>query len=100
MARAYASVGNNMSAKFQSDMIVDVVKDHNCTGVSYHLNRSCKTMSFLYQEIQDSIAERTGVPYITFDGDQSDPRNFSKAQFETRLQGLAEMMDQRKAAGN
>lgn len=55
-------------------------------------------MCFLFHEMQNQIAGRTSTPYVTFDGDQSDPRNFSKAQYETRVQGLAEMMEQRKAA--
>lgn len=95
MAKAYTSVGNNLSLDAQIDLKVDVVNDYKCEGVTYHLNRSCKAMDFLFHEMQTTIAVRTGTPYITFDGDQSDPRNFSKAQFETRVQGLAEMMEQR-----
>jgi len=95
MARAYTSVGNNLSLDAQIDLKVDVINDYKCEGVTYHLNRSCKAMDFLFHEMQTTIAVRTGTPYITFDGDQSDPRNFSKAQFETRVQGLAEMMEQR-----
>jgi len=98
MARAYTSVGNNLSLNAQIDLKEEVVKTYNCQGVTYHLNRSCKCMDFLFHEQQNQVAERTDTPYITFDGDQSDPRNFSKAQFETRVQGLAEMMEQRKNA--
>ena len=42
------------------------------------------------------LAEKYGIPTTTFDGDQSDPRVLSKAQFETRLQGLVEIMEQNK----
>ncbi len=94
MARAYTSVFNNMSLDWQIDLKEDVVKRYNCKGVTYHLNRSCKCMGFLFQEIQEEVKRRTGTPYITFDGDQCDPRNFSVAQFQTRVQSLAEMIDQ------
>jgi benzoyl-CoA reductase/2-hydroxyglutaryl-CoA dehydratase subunit BcrC/BadD/HgdB len=97
MAKTYLRGGSNISAKAQLDGKVRIAKECNCEGITYHLNRSCKTMGFLFHETQTIIAEQTGTPYITFDGDQSDPRNFSKAQFETRVQGLAEMMEQRKA---
>ena len=30
---------------------------------------------------------------ITFDGDQADPRNFSEAQYQTRVEGLVEIME-------
>ena len=53
-------------------------------------------MDFMQYEQQRILNARTGVPITTFDGDQSDPRNFSPAQFETRLQALMEMIDQAK----
>ena len=43
-------------------------------------------------ELQRQLYSRTGVPYTCFDGDQADFRNYSEAQFETRIQGLAEVM--------
>ena len=53
-------------------------------------------MSFLNVETAEIVKERTGVPYVSFDGDQTDPRNFSPAQFDTRVQALAEIMEQNK----
>ena len=50
-------------------------------------------------EMQRQVAERTGLPYSGFDGDQADPRNFTDAQFETRVQGLVEVMEERKNMG-
>ena len=37
------------------------------------------------------------MPSVIFDGDQTDPRLFSEAQYETRIQALAEMMEENKA---
>lgn len=36
------------------------------------------------------------VPSVVFDGDQTDPRIFSQAQYETRIQALVEMMEENK----
>ncbi len=94
MARAYTQMYNNMSLEFQIRMKSDVVSHYNCDGVTYHLNRSCKCMGFMFAEIQEEVKKRTGKPYVTFDGDQCDPRNFSEAQFQTRIQSLSEMIDQ------
>jgi len=49
-------------------------------------------------ELQRKVAENTSVPYVVFDGDQTDPRNFAQAQFETRVQALVEMMERNKKA--
>ena len=47
-------------------------------------------------EAQRQISELTGAAYTIFDGDQADYRNYSEAQFETRIQGLVEVMKARK----
>jgi len=96
MARAYASVMNNTNLARQVDLRTNIIKDTKCDGAIYHLNRSCKLMDFMQYELQRQVFEKTGVPYVVFDGDQTDPRNFAKAQFETRIQALVEMMAERK----
>ena len=39
------------------------------------------------------VADACSIPLTSFDGDQADPRNFSEAQYETRVQGLMEIME-------
>ena len=54
-------------------------------------------------EMERQFRQKTGVPTVMFDGDQSDPRCFSEAQYETRIAALAEIMEEnklRKEAGN
>jgi len=46
------------------------------------------------------LSEQAGVPFTSFDGDQADYRNYSEAQFETRIQGLVEVMKLNKEAKN
>lgn len=98
MARAYAGVMNNCNLAKQIDLRTKIIKDFNCDGAIYHMNRSCKLMDFMQYELQRKVAENTGVPYVVFDGDQTDPRNFAQAQFETRVQALVEMMERNKKA--
>ena len=57
-------------------------------------NRSCKIMAFLNQEGAEYVNAKMGVPFVSFDGDQTDPRVFAQAQFDTRVQALCEMMDE------
>ncbi len=96
MARAYSSMFNNVNIEKMVDYRVDSLVEGDCDGALYHMNRSCKLMSFIQYEMQRRVHERTGLPYAGFDGDQADPRNFADAQFETRLQGLVEVMAERK----
>lgn len=97
MARAYTSMGNNLSLKGQTDLREDIIQETKCDGVIMHVNRSCKMCDFLQHEMASAITADLGVPIASFDGDQADPRNYSKAQYETRIEALVEMMAERKA---
>jgi benzoyl-CoA reductase/2-hydroxyglutaryl-CoA dehydratase subunit BcrC/BadD/HgdB len=99
MARAYATVANNLNLERQVEKRVQIIKAGKCDGVVYHMNRSCKVMDFLTYELQRRVFEKTAVPYMTFDGDQADPRVFVPAQFDTRLQALVEIMESKKSRG-
>lgn len=94
MAVGYCKMYSNTCLENKVNVISDVLTSTSSTGIAYHLNRSCKLMSFLNVETAEIVKERTGVPYVSFDGDQTDPRNFSPAQFDTRVQALAEIMEQ------
>lgn len=97
LARAYTSMGNNLSRKGQTDLRESIIRDTKCDGVIMHVNRSCKMCDFLQYEIGQSLQNDLGVPITSFDGDQADPRNYSKAQYETRIEALVEMMDAQRA---
>jgi len=99
MARAYSSNYVNRNLDFGVDNIVGIVNDFSLDGIIYHSNRSCKLMDFRQFEVQRRVERATGIPSVIFDGDQTDPRAFSLAQYETRIQALVEMMDERKKNG-
>ena len=77
--------------------MVNLAKKFDLDGIIFHSNRSCKLMDFRQYEVQRRVLEECGVPSVIFDGDQTDPRLFSEAQYETRIQALAEMMAENKA---
>ena len=96
MARAYSGVTNNCSLDKQVDLRTGLIRNFSCDGAIYHVNRSCKVMDFMQYEMARRISAETGIPGVEFDGDQTDPRNFSTAQFETRIETLVEMMAAKK----
>ena len=97
MAKAYATSSTN---SFSTPAIMKkraaTIKQYDCDGMLCHVNRSCKLMTFHILGGRHIIEEQTGVPCANFDGDQSDNRVYSEAQFETRVQGLVEIMKQNK----
>ena len=96
LVRAYASHYANRSIAYSVDNIVKIAEDYSHDGIIFHSNRSCKLMDFKQYEIQRQVQQRTGVPAVFFDGDQTDPRVFSDAQYETRIQALVELMEKNK----
>ena len=101
MAYAYAtSSTNSLTTKTIMNMRSDTIKKFDCDGMLCHVNRSCKMMTFHIFVGRNIVEEQTGVPCSNFDGDQSDSRVYSEAQFETRVQGLVEIMKENKEAKN
>lgn len=99
MARAYSgNVYPNRNLHYDVENMVGLVKKFDLDGIVFHSNRSCKLMDFRQYEVQRQVLEQCGVPSVIFDGDQTDPRLFSEAQYETRIQALAEMMAENKAS--
>lgn len=100
LARAYIDLpNNNNNLETVAKRRIEAVRQFQCDGVLYHVNRSCKVMDCQQYELQRKVFEGTGVPYTSFDGDQADFRAYSEAQYETRIQGLVELMEARKTGG-
>lgn len=98
MCRAYAKVPNAINLELARDKRVKLCKENHVEGLLVHVNRSCKLWSGFMYEMSRQIGEECGIPVASFDGDQADSRNFSEAQYDTRVQGLTEIMESNKEA--
>ena len=96
MVKAYCNVPNAINLEHARDKRVKLCKDNSVEGLLVHTNRSCKLWSGFMYEMSRQIGEECDIPVASFDGDQADPRNFSEAQYDTRVQGLTEIMESRK----
>ncbi len=96
MIKCYCNVPNAINLELSRDKRVDIIKKTKTQGALVHTNRSCKLWSGFMYEMSRQFGEACNVPVVSFDGDQADPRNFSEAQYETRVQGLMELIDENK----
>ena len=96
MIKRYCSVPNAICLEKARDKRIKLCKDYGVEGLLVHTNRSCKLWSGFMYEMSRQIGEACDIPVVSFDGDQADPRNFSEAQYDTRVQGLMEIMEQKK----
>lgn len=93
---AYSYVPNSNCFERELELrLVDALKN-KVDGAVFHMNRSCKHWSGTLYEMERQLREKAGVPTVVFDGDQSDPRVFSEAQYLTRIQALVEIMEENK----
>lgn len=96
MIRAYCKVPNAINLERARDKRVKLCQENHVEGLLVHVNRSCKLWSGFMGEMSRQIGAVCGIPVVSFDGDQADPRNFSEAQYDTRVQALSEIMEGRK----
>ena len=93
---AYSYVPNSYCFEKEVELRVKDAIEKKVDGAVIHINRSCKKWSGNSYELERQLRERTGIPTMTFDGDQSDPRVFSEAQYTTRVDALVEIMEANK----
>ncbi len=96
LIKCYCNVPNAVSLEKARDNRIRIVEKTQPEGMLVHTNRSCKLWSSFMYEMSRQIGEATDIPVVSFDGDQADPRNFSEAQYDTRVQGLYEIMEENK----
>lgn len=92
MLISYSNVPDCINLERAVDRRKDIAKASNVDGIMVHMNRSCKIWDGFLLEMMRRVSEDLSIPYIIFDGDQSDPRVFNEAQFEMRIDTLEEMI--------
>ena len=93
---AYSYVPNSYCFEKEVELRVNDAIEKKVDGAVIHINRSCKRWSGNSYELERQLREKAGIPTMTFDGDQSDPRIFSEAQYATRVDALVEIMEANK----
>lgn len=94
MARAYCKAPNSVCIETGVEWREDICRENKVNGVLVHYNRSCKPWSGYMIEMERRFRKDLAIPVVGFDGDQADPRNFSQAQYQTRIDGLFELMEE------
>ena len=97
LMQVYYNVPNCLSLEHATKLREDAIVAGKADGALCHINRSCKLWSGIALEMGRRIESDMNIPVVTFDGDQADPRNFSEEQYKTRVEGLVEIMQNKKS---
>lgn len=95
MVKAYCSIPNALSFSSGMKLRKKLIEESKADGVIYDITRSCRIWCGNDYEMERVIQEQTSLPSVLFDGDQADGKNFSYAQYETRIQAFSEMMEEK-----
>lgn len=95
MAEAYTRIYLNIGVDQMADQVLEMIKLYQVDGFVMHSNRSCKPYSFGQLDIQKIVREKAGIPVLMLEADMVDPRSFSQAQAETRIDAFMEIIKQK-----
>jgi bcr-type benzoyl-CoA reductase subunit B len=92
VATSYLNVYINLGFEERIKYLAELIDEFSLTGFIMHSNRSCKPYSVGMYRMQDELSKLTGKPGVVIEADQNDPRVYSEAQVETRLEAFIETM--------
>ena len=75
------------------------VEEWNADGVIIHSVKSCRLFSAGQGDMRDYLTRTLGVPTLYIESDLEDPRYFSQAQIQTRVDAFFEALDHQKRSG-
>ncbi|MFH1087768.1 MAG: 2-hydroxyacyl-CoA dehydratase family protein [Chloroflexota bacterium] len=76
---------------------VKAVEEFSIDGMVGHSPKTCRKIPISQPVYLEEVSKRTGVPYVIFEADHSDPDFYSPAAVDTRLVAFMEMIESRKA---
>ena len=92
VAASYLNVYINLGFEERIKYLAQLIEEFSLTGFIMHSNRSCKPYSVGMYRLQDELSALTRKPGVVIEADQNDPRAYSDAQVETRLEAFIESM--------
>lgn len=84
-----------VSIKKREEMVLRACREYAIDGAILHRNKSCVPITLGQMDIK-RILEREGIPSVIIDADHMDDRNFSVAQFQTRVDAFLETILEKK----
>ncbi|MBU2648207.1 2-hydroxyacyl-CoA dehydratase family protein [bacterium] len=89
-----------VSIKKRREMVIKACREYQIDGVILHRNKSCVPITLGQMDIKKELEQTLDIPSVIIDADHMDDRNFSTAQFQTRMDAFMETLHERKTARN
>lgn len=86
------------SPEFALPFVEEKTKKYKVDGIIMYAARTCRLWNIGQLEIINEMERKHGIPGVVLEADMLDPKFFSDAQIDIRLQALFEMIDARRKA--
>lgn len=95
LAKKVLSMGLNIDIDLRIERFLRSIKEFNIDGAVLFSNRSCKSWSAPQLVTADVIGSKFDVPYLIFEADMADPRQYAEAQIKNRIDAFLEVLRER-----
>jgi len=92
IARKVLAMGLNVDIDLRIERYSESVKEFKIDGAVLFSNRSCKTWSTPQLVTADILEEKFNIPYLLFEADMADPRQYAEAQIKNRIDAFLEVL--------
>jgi len=95
IARKILAMGLNVDIDLRMERFLESIKEFQIDGAVLFSNRSCKTWSAPQLVTADILSKEFNVPYLLFEADMADPRQYAEAQIKNRIDAYLEVLGER-----
>lgn len=92
IARKILAMGLNVDIDLRIERFLESIKEFQIDGAVLFSNRSCKTWSTPQLVTADILNKKFNVPYLLFEADMADPRQYAEAQIKNRIDAFLEVL--------
>jgi len=94
MAQAYTELFITRDDAYKETYIQGKLDFFNCDGIVYHNSRTCPNNTNCLYGMPQRLMQKTGVPFVTIDGDLNDLRCLSDEQTRTNIEAFMEQLSE------
>jgi len=95
IARKILSMGLNVDIDLRIERFLESIKEFQVDGAVLFSNRSCKSWSAPQLVTADILSKEFNVPYLIFEADMADPRQYAEVQIKNRIDAFLEVLGER-----
>jgi len=95
IAKKVLAMGLNVDIDLRIERFLESIKEFDIDGAVLFSNRSCKSWSAPQLVTAEVIGSKYDVPYLIFEADMADPRQYAEAQIKNRIDAFIEVLRER-----